>query len=174
MNIECIKVGFLRCNCYLLEKGNCCLIVDPGDDYNDIVKLIGNRKLIGILVTHSHFDHIGCVDELVSNYNVSVYSFDNLSEGINTIGEFKFEVIYTLGHAMDCVCFYFRDDKVMFTGDFLFKGTIGRCDLEGSDYNLMVKSINKIKKYDDDIVIYPGHGDSSVLGYEKNNNFYFK
>ena len=75
---------------------------------------------------------------------------------------------------MDSITFYFRNDKIMFTGDFLFKETIGRFDLVGSDYNKMLDSIFKIKKYDDDIVIYPGHGNSSILGYEKKNNPYFK
>ena len=61
----------------------------------------------------------------------------------------------------------------MFTGDFLFKGTIGRCDLVGSNISAMEDSINKIKDYDDDIVIYPGHGMKSTLGVEKETNPYF-
>ena len=174
MKIESVKVGFLKCNCYVIEKDNNCLIIDPGDETKKIIKLINNRKVVGILITHSHFDHVGCVKELSLMYDIPVYDYNNLSEGVNNILNFNFEVIYTPGHSMDLCTFYFRDDKVMFTGDFLFKGTIGRCDLEGSDYNLMIDSINKIKKYDDDIVIYPGHGEFSILGEEKKNNIYFK
>ena len=61
----------------------------------------------------------------------------------------------------------------MITGDFLFKGTIGRCDLDGGNFSFMYDSIQKIKQYDDDIVIYPGHGESSTLGEEKKYNPYF-
>ena len=63
------------------------------------------------------------------------------------------------------------EDKVIFTGDFLFAGSIGRTDLGGSDVD-MKKSLEKIKKYDKDIVIYPGHGPSSTLDIEFKNNIY--
>ena len=61
----------------------------------------------------------------------------------------------------------------MFLGDFIFKESIGRCDLEGGNYDEMLKSIELIKKYDDDIKVYPGHGDETTLLYEKQNNPYF-
>ncbi len=174
MEISSIKVGFLKCNCYLLEKEGECLIIDPGDDYDKIKKYCRNKVIIGILLTHSHFDHVASVDNLVNDYNIEVYTLENFNEGVNRIGNFEFEVIYTFGHTMDSVAFYFREDKVMFTGDFLFKDTIGRCDLLESNIEEMKKSIEKIKKYDDDITIYPGHGMKSNLGYEKKNNIYFK
>ena len=69
--------------------------------------------------------------------------------------------------------FYFKDEEVMFTGDFLFKDTIGRYDFPESNAEEMFKSINKIKKYSDYITIYPGHGEFTNLGYEKENNPYF-
>ena len=174
MEISSIKVGFLKCNCYLFEKEGECLIIDPGDDYDKIKKYCRNKVIIGILLTHSHFDHVASVDNLVNDYNIEVYTLENLNEGVNRIGNFEFEVIYTFGHTMDSVTFYFSEDKVMFTGDFLFKDTIGRCDLLESNIEEMKKSIEKIKKYDDDITIYPGHGMKSNLGYEKKNNIYFK
>ena len=62
----------------------------------------------------------------------------------------------------------------MFVGDFVFKTTIGRCDLEDGDYNKMLISIDKIKNYPKDMVIYPGHGDKTTLGYEIDNNIYFR
>lgn len=173
MNIKCIKVGYLRCNCYLLEKDNECLIVDPGDDLEKIEKLIKDKNIIGILITHSHFDHVASVSDLVEKYGYQVYDLNNLSEGINSVSGFSFEVIKTFGHTMDCVCYYFRDENVMFTGDFLFNGTIGRCDLMESDYSMMLKSIEKIKKYPDCVVVYPGHGKKTILGDEKLNNPYF-
>ena len=67
---------------------------------------------------------------------------------------------------------YFRKDKIMFCGDFIFRDNIGRWDLPGGNLSDMISSIKKIKKYDDDIVIYPGHGEKTSLSYEKNNNMY--
>ena len=61
----------------------------------------------------------------------------------------------------------------MFVGDFIFKDNIGRCDLPSGNIEEMKKSIEKIKKYDDDIIIYPGHGEITSLGYEKESNYYF-
>ena len=62
----------------------------------------------------------------------------------------------------------------MFTGDFLFKETVGRTDMVGGNINEMKKSINKIKKYPDNTKVYPGHGPSTTLKYEKENNYFLK
>ena len=90
----------------------------------------------------------------------------NLTEGINTIDEFNFSMIVTKGHDNTCITLYF--ENIMFTGDFIFKGNIGRYDLENSNLNDMIISIKKIINYNDNIIIYPGHGDSTILGLEKN------
>ena len=96
----------------------------------------------------------------------------NVEEKKYEIEDFKFEVIYTPGHRNDLVTYYFYEENIMFTGDFLFKGVIGRTDLEYSSFNDMKKSLIKIYKYSDDIIIYPGHGESSNMKNEKNNNYY--
>lgn len=173
MKIDRIKVGYLRTNCYLIEQNNETLIIDPGDEYDKIKEFIKDKNLIGILLTHNHFDHTGCINDLINDYNISLYDNKSLREGINNISTFNFEVIKTYGHTMDSITFYFKEDKVMFTGDFLFYDTIGRCDLEESNIDEMKKSIDKIKKYSDDITIYPGHGKETNLGREKKNNIYF-
>ena len=173
MNIRKIEVGELKCNCYLLEKDNNCLLIDPGAEYQKIKEFIKDKNVIGILITHSHYDHIGCVLDLVKEEKIPVYSNQNLKEGISYISTFSFEVIRTFGHTMDSITFYFDKDKVMFTGDFLFCDTIGRCDFLESNYNEMIKSIIKIKQYPDDITIYPGHGIKTNLGHEKKYNMYF-
>lgn len=173
MNIEIIKVGKLECNCYLLEIDNKILVIDPGDNGNEIINKIGNREVVAIIITHYHFDHIGAIDDLVNKYNVLVYDKYNMNEGINKIDNFIFDIIYTPGHKEDCISIYFKEDKVMFVGDFIFRESIGRCDLDGGNIKEMIKSIDKIKKYDKDIVIYPGHGDKTTLEYETNNNMYF-
>ena len=97
-----------------------------------------------------------------------------MDEGEFRIGDFKFNVIYTAGHKEDCVSIYFVDEKIMFVGDFIFRDSIGRVDLIGGNIDNMIDSINKIKNYDRDIIIYPGHGDSTRLGYEIDNNLYFR
>lgn len=174
MKIEIIKVGRLECNCYLLDIDDKILVIDPGDEADKIIDMIGNREVLGIIITHYHFDHIGAIDELVNKYNVSVYDRNNMIEGENIIDDFSFDVIYTPGHKEDAITIYFKEDKVMFSGDFIFKDNIGRCDLPGGDIDKMYKSIDKIKKYDRDIIIYSGHGDMTNLGYEIDNNIYFR
>lgn len=173
LKVSKIEVGSYLCNCYLIDNGYECLLVDPGDDYLDILEFISGKNIIGILLTHSHFDHVGCVEKLIKEFDYPVYSNENLQEGSFNLGTFSLEVIKTYGHTLDCLSFYFREDKIMFTGDFLFYRTIGRCDFIESDYNAMLESLVKISKYADDIVIYPGHGKCSVLGEEKKYNSYF-
>ncbi|MEE3342692.1 MAG: MBL fold metallo-hydrolase [Bacilli bacterium] len=172
MKITKIKVGLLECNCYLIEKNNKYLLVDPGDDLEKIEEFINGKDIQGILITHSHFDHIASAYDLEEKYNYTIYDLNNLKEGINKINEFKFEVIKTFGHTMDSICYYFKEDKIMFTGDFLFHHTIGRTDLPESNHNEMLKSLDKIKKYPKDITIYPGHGRKSTLEEEFKNNPY--
>ena len=174
MQTENIEVGYLRCNCYLLSIDNEVLIIDPGDEANKIIKLIGNRKVVGIIITHYHFDHIGALNEIKDKYQTKVYDKSNLTESINKIGKFIFEVIYTPGHKEDLITIYFKEDKCMFCGDFIFKDSIGRCDLAGGNISDMLKSIRKIEKYPQDTIIYSGHGPKTTLGYEINNNPYFK
>lgn len=163
MQINSIKVGPLRTNCYILTIDNKCLVIDPGDEYDKIKEEIGNKEVIGVIITHHHFDHIGALNcfnkKLILDRN-------NLDEKEYNIDKFNFEVIYTPGHKEDLITIYFRKEKVMFTGDFIFKGTIGRTDLPGSNHNDMINSLNKISKYNKDIIVYPGHGHSTILGEE--------
>lgn len=167
MEIKTVKVSEYRTNCYVLIKGNDSLVIDPGDEIEKIRELIGNTNVFGVLITHGHEDHTGAV-----RYFDEVYDFNNLTEGKHKIGSFEFEVIYTPGHTTDSVTYYFYNEGIMFTGDFLFKGPIGRTDYPtGSDID-MKKSLKKIVKYPD-VVIYPGHGLSTSLENEKQNNVYF-
>lgn len=172
MEIETLKVGDLETNCYLLKKNNNYLIIDPGSDIEKIKKNI-NGKVLAILLTHRHFDHIGALDELEKCYQVPVYDFNSLNEDKITIGKFTFDVIYTPGHTIDSITFYFKNEQIMFVGDFIFKSSIGRTDL-GGNMKEMLASINKIKQYDDNITLYPGHGVITTLKDEKLYNPFFK
>ena len=185
MKIEKIIVGLYEENCYLLIKDNKCIVVDPGDEEDKIISKINelNLNVVGVILTHAHFDHVGALEPILNKYNVDLYYHNtnneisynkliNVEEKEYECDSFKFKVIYTEGHRNDCVTFYFYEDNIMFTGDFLFKETVGRMDLEYASYDEMKNSIEKIKKYDDEIKIYPGHGEESNLKFEKENNLY--
>ena len=144
MKITKVVVGLLEENCYVLEKDKQVIVVDPGDEYERIKKVIGHKKVAGVLITHNHFDHVGALEEFDPSL---VYKYDNLEEGEHTIGPFNFEVIYTPGHTKDSVSYYFKEDNILFDGDFVFCLGIGRCDLDDGDYKEMMRSIEKIKKY---------------------------
>ena len=175
MEVITVVTGALEENCYILKSdNNTCLVIDPGDDYPKIKDKIGDAKVVGVLVTHSHFDHVGALRNFLSKRSIKVFKKSNLREGDYTLGDFNFEVIYTPGHSIDSVTFYFKEDKIMFVGDFIFKDSIGRCDLPGGSEVSMKNSINNIKNYDRDIILYPGHGESTTLGYEIDNNIYMK
>ena len=163
MKIDRVIVGPLQTNCYILSIDDKCLVIDPGDEYFKIKEEIGQKEVVGIIVTHYHFDHIGALKYFNDNL---IFDRSNLEEKEYNIDKFNFEVIYTPGHKEDCISIYFKKEKIMFTGDFIFKGTIGRMDLPGGNYIDMQDSLNKIKKYDKDIKIYPGHGKDTLLKNE--------
>lgn len=176
MNVDILKVGKLKANCYILYINDKCLIIDPGDDEDFILsrlREIGTTP-IGVIVTHNHEDHAKYAKSIADMFSVKVYSFSNLFEQEHYLNPFKFRVIYTPGHTSDSITLYFRDYNVMFTGDFLFKDDIGRTDLKTGSFKDMIESIKKISKYSNDIIVYPGHGKKTTLGHEKLNNPNFR
>ena len=174
MEIIRVVTGALDENCYVLVKNDTCLVVDPGDDFPKIKDVIDGKKVLGVLITHSHFDHIGALRNFLTKRSIKIFKRSNLEEKEYTIGDFKFNCIHTPGHSRDSVSFYFPEDEVMFVGDFIFKESIGRVDLPGGNNSEMTMSIEKILGYDDEIVLYPGHYDETTLGHEKENNPYLK
>ena len=161
MKVEILKVGYLRTNCYFLIKDRDVIIIDPGEEASKIKEKISDYNLKAILVTHDHFDHVDALGEILSEYNVPVNP--------KKVEGFNYQVIETPGHTEDSVTFYFPEESMMFTGDFIFYDTIGRTDLEGGNHETMLKSLEMIKSFPDDIAIYPGHGQSTNLGDEKLN-----
>ena len=174
MNIKKIVVGPLDTNCYILERGNNFIIIDPGADADKIINNIDkSKKLLGIVITHSHDDHTGALNDLLSIYNTKVLNMHNMPEGRFALENFVFEVLYTPGHKDDAITLYFESEKIMFVGDFIFKGGIGRTDLAGASPFDMNESINRILKYPKDITLYPGHYESTTLGDEEKYLKYF-
>ena len=174
MEIKSVITGYLDENCYILIKNNKCLVVDPGDDFLKIKEAIGDNKVLGVLITHSHADHIGALRNFLTKRSIKIFKRSNLQEQEYNIGDFNFEAIYTPGHSKDSVTFYFKDDNAMFVGDFIFKDSIGRTDLPGGNMMEMKDSIEKIKKYDKSIKLYPGHNETTTLEEELKNNPFLK
>lgn len=166
MEINRVIVGTLEENCYIITKNNQSIIIDPGDDADKIIKACEGKNIVGVLITHHHFDHIGALRKIENYFNIK--------EGACNIN-LGWEIINTPGHTKDSVSYYFKEEKILFSGDFIFLNSIGRTDLDsGSDID-MQNSLKLISNYDDDIIVYPGHGEKTILGYEKNNfKYYYK
>ena len=182
------------------EKSGEAVLIDATEDLPEIketVKKLG-VKVLYILLTHGHFDHILglnslkkslnapaviCKDDLVISDNINEFTrlfglpdsvppkYDMyIKDGDEILlGSYKIKVIHTPGHTEGGVC-YLVDGK-LFSGDTLFKGSVGRTDLFGGNFNKLSDSIkNKLFKLDDKIEVFPGHGDMTTIGFEKKYN----
>ena len=158
MKLTRLTLGMLNTNCYILSSNNDAIIIDPADNFEENTK---NLNVVEILVTHHHFDHVGALRELENHFGLKHNNFH--------CSKFNYEVIKTPGHTDDLVTFYFKELKWMFCGDFIFKDSIGRFDFPESNPLDMINSLKLITKYPDDIIVYPGHGESTTLGKEKEN-----
>ena len=144
------------------------VIIDPGDEPEKIIELVNKNSLIPkfIILTHSHPDHIGAVESVKKHFGIEVAM---VKEGDKIkIGDSGLEIIKTAGHTVDSICIV--APSVIFTGDTLFKNSIGRTDLAGGDNEKIKESLVRLAGYPDDFKIYPGHGLESIIGKEKKNN----
>lgn len=173
LKVETIINGDLEENCYVIHNDKYALIVDPGSEENRIIKKIDSIKLevVGILITHYHFDHIGALEKVKEHYK-SAKLFDYKSSYDNEIECFKFKKINNFGHTMDSCSFLFEKEKIMFDGDFVFFETIGNYDEENEVE--MFNSLKEFVKLDDNITVYPGHGPKTNVGYEKEYNYFLR
>ncbi|MCR6513393.1 MAG: MBL fold metallo-hydrolase [Clostridium chrysemydis] len=197
MLVKVIPTGTIEENCYLVMDENTKegFIVDPGDEPLKIEKAIKDTgmNLKYILLTHAHFDHVGALNYLVEKFNVPFYmnkeeeefaKTDNYVFGkINkangylddnselSIGNESIRVFHTPGHTVGGLCFLIGNK--LFTGDTLFRSSVGRSDFPGGDMTALVNSIKtKLLPLGDEIEVYPGHGPMSTIGYEKKNNMF--
>lgn len=173
--------GMLESNGYFIyhHVGGECLIIDPGYNYRAFSDFIEKNalKLKGILLTHNHYDHVGAVERLRKIYGCPVYMHkedcdmykkhvDVYMEGgdIINIENEHIEVISTPGHTKGSVCFFMPESRIMFTGDTVFDTDLGRSDLAGGSEEEMEQTIiNIVDKWDNDIFIYPGHGNGCTM-----------
>lgn len=202
IKIKKFVVGIMSTNCYLIENGLHSIIIDPGDQAESIIEYLNqnNLRIIAILLTHGHFDHIGAIDTLVSMYKCKVYIHQNdyhmiyndqlnLSSYYNSlkiktnviaikqnvdVGNYHFNFINLPGHTKGSCFIFLKQYHIIFSGDVLFKESIGRFDFPTSSSDDTKNSMEKIKKIRGDYKVYPGHGESTTLSYEQTYNPYLQ
>jgi glyoxylase-like metal-dependent hydrolase (beta-lactamase superfamily II) len=189
MKIKSKPCGDYATNCYIIDIDNKQIIIDPGVNATNWVKDNVTNPIV-ILNTHGHFDHVWSNQELKNHFNIPIYiqkddafmlENDPFSQGTPKsipdilvdgnmeyeVEGIKFEFIKLPGHTPGCSVITIEDS--MFSGDFLFKGSIGRVDFPYSNPDKMKKSINNFLKIEEDYTVYPGHGDKTSVSKEKNN-----
>jgi len=196
--LEVLTVGQMEVNCYILgcKETGAGIVIDPGDDYLRIAGVLERRGIKAELIinTHGHIDHIGANDRFGAPIWIHKLDADcltdsrkNLSEAIGfpytspqasrflnggeriNLGWITLEIIHTPGHTPGGICI--KSDGVIFTGDTLFCGGIGRTDLPGGSKTDLIKSIKeKIFKFDGSLIVYPGHGRPTTIDKEKREN----
>ena len=196
MKFKTVTVGLYEVNCTLAIDGLDAWVVDPGADEEAIVKAAEaeGAKIAGVLLTHAHFDHIGAIPGIKARFPeapVYVHPSDEVMFGhpfnrlppeypsfpkpAGVVDARKFplaEVIETPGHTPGGVCYYFKEDGVLLSGDTLFAGSVGRTDFPGGSMTTLVESLKKLKALPDSTKVIPGHGPSTTIGEEKVSNSY--
>ncbi len=200
VEVYMLKTGPLSTNTYIVRDPVAMegVVIDPGGNVDNILDAIRSTKttVTHIVSTHGHFDHILGVPKLL-DYTDALFLLHEEDEPIMELsseycryydpswrmpsvdeypeegdiiksGSLELRVIHTPGHTPGSISLLLG--KVLFTGDTLFKGTIGSTDFPGGNWNKIVNSIIKLMSLDDDVVVFPGHGDSTTIGFERKNN----
>jgi glyoxylase-like metal-dependent hydrolase (beta-lactamase superfamily II) len=197
-----LVVGPLQVNCFILadEKTRDAVVIDPGDDAGDILKIIKEKglKVKYIVNTHGHFDHIGAnkaikeatgAELLIHEGDSSILasaSKQSAAFGMNAVssppadryvkhgeviaaGEVSLKVLHTPGHTPGGISLL--EKGMVFTGDALFAGSIGRTDFPGGDLMTLLRSIKtNLMTLPDDTRVFSGHGPASTIGDERQEN----
>lgn len=201
MEIRAIHLGLIKTNCYLISTDKAAVVIDPGfktEITADFLKANGGKARM-ILITHAHFDHIGGAEALRNETGVEIGIGEldapalkdtelNLSDKFHahilpfsadrtfcdgekfSIGDIDFEVILTPGHTVGGVSYL--SGESLFSGDTLFAGAVGRTDMPGGSLKALKKSLKRLTALPNETKVYPGHGDFTTVGYEKENNMF--
>ncbi len=186
MQIFSKACGSYQTNCYIAQTELGELIIDPGDGAYEWIKQ-KVKKPLAILNTHGHFDHVWDNQKTKEAFNIPIYTpkedcfmlggdvfgFDmppskadvEVSEGNYEIGGVNVKFYSFAGHTPGCSAV--RIEDALFSGDFIFKGSIGRVDFPYSNPQEMKKSLLKFLDFTEDLTIYPGHGDKTSVFREK-------
>lgn len=207
MILEKLELGPFGTNCYVIgdEKTREAAVIDPGFSADEILLTLARHKLklIYIIITHAHIDHIGATKALKESTDAPILIHKEESKYLKTspaqaimfgmkpslppsadqyikegeeikIGSIVLKVILTAGHSPGGISLHAATEKVIFVGDSLFSGSIGRTDLIGGDYNLLIRMIReKIFTLPEDTRVCPGHGPDTSVGFEKKHNPFF-
>ncbi|MEJ7824973.1 MAG: MBL fold metallo-hydrolase [Solirubrobacteraceae bacterium] len=204
MNVRMLTVGPVQENCFLVWEDGAAVIIDPGEEAPRLLEAIESEGLTleAILLTHTHFDHVGAVAPLARATGAPVYcpeievpvlqdvmafvpwpgfgpfeSWDpeHTVRGGETLelAGLTLDVVFTPGHSPGHVTYAVRGERALFSGDVLFKGSVGRVDLPGGDWPTLARSIaTLLERYDDDTAVHPGHMGATTLGAERASNPY--
>lgn len=187
-----LEVGMMQNFNYLIgdPAAGECVWVDPAWEVDRLLKIAkaDGFQITKILLTHNHFDHIGGVEEVVKATGASVYIHPDDEAPVRKpavrivaatpglefkIGNLKATVLHTPGHTPGSTC-YLIDDLHLVTGDTLFQGNCGRCDLPGSDPKKLFESLQRLRGLDPSTKVYPGHDYGAkpvtTIGYEREHN----
>jgi len=181
------------------ENSKDAVVIDPGADGDFILNELKDLDVKAILATHGHLDHIGQVRYLKEKLNTPFYmnkkdeflinneifpnfayiikavkcpspDFDVKDDDVLKFGNLEFQVIEMPGHTPGSVCFFNEKEKIIFVGDTLFKGSVGRTDLPGGNGKMLEQSLKKLMEFPEDTVVYSGHGPKTTIGIEKRTN----
>ena len=195
LKMKTLALGAYQTNTYLVweENSPTCVVIDPGYQPETILSEVKNlgKEIAAILLTHGHFDHVGGVRELAAETGCPVYLNEadlsmppQMTAGplyyTNTYGEgdfveaagLSFKVLHTPGHTPGSICLLC--ENAMFSGDTLFWGSCGRTDLPGGSWATIRKSLLRLADLSGDYDVYPGHGDSTTLAFERKMNPYMR
>jgi hydroxyacylglutathione hydrolase len=200
MDVRGFTVGPLQENCWIVRgDGDRALVVDPGDEAPRLIAATDELTVEAILLTHTHFDHVGAVAALARHTGAPVYCPEievRVLQDINayvfpgfgpyepydpeetvqgaerlTLAGVDIDVIFTPGHSPGHVSYSIPDEQVLLDGDVLFEGSIGRTDLPGGDYRTLLDSIaTLLNTLPDDTRVLPGHMGETTLGRERATN----
>lgn len=203
MILRRLVVGPLEENCYVVtdEKTKEALIIDPGDESDRIIEVIrgNNLKVVAVVLTHAHFDHLGAAGDVkretgarllihgddlalfrTARQQAILWGFDIddipepdglLKDGdVIKAGGIEFKVLHTPGHSPGSISLY--GEGVVFTGDTLFQGSVGRTDLPGGDLRMLKNSFRRLLELPEETIVRSGHGPKTTIGREKMENLF--
>jgi glyoxylase-like metal-dependent hydrolase (beta-lactamase superfamily II) len=205
IDVRMFTVGPVQENCFIVREkdSGTALIVDPGEEADRLLKAVdelGIEKVEAILVTHTHFDHVGAVAPIARATGAPVYCPELEREVLANIMDYvpwpgfgpfesyeadhtvaggetldlagmKLDVLFTPGHSPGHVTYAIRDERALFSGDVLFQGSVGRVDLPGGDWPTLLSSIQSlVDEFEPETVVYPGHMGITTLERERATN----
>jgi hydroxyacylglutathione hydrolase len=202
MDVRTYTVGPVQENCHIARRdgSDAAIVIDPGEEAPRLIEAVQDLEVAAILLTHTHFDHVGAVAPVARATGAPVYcpeievpvladimsfvpwpgfgpyeSYDADEtvaggEKLDLAG-MEIDVIFTPGHSPGHVTYSIPDEAALFSGDVLFRGSVGRTDLPGGDGPTLMESIRGlVERFPEETTVYPGHMGITTLGAERATN----